>query len=100
MRFANEDGWYELNPFPGCNQICISNHAFIYPDKRGQGMGQRQHLERLAKAKELGYDMIVCTVRDDNPAEIHILEKNGWTWQTNFLNKETGHCISLYTRGL
>ena len=55
MRFANEFGFYELNPFPGSNQIVVSNHAFIYGPWRGQGKGIQQHKERLAKAKELGY---------------------------------------------
>ena len=34
MRFANEYGYGELNNFPGCNQLTVSNHAFIYHKDR------------------------------------------------------------------
>ena len=63
MRFSDQYGFYELNPFPGSNQVVVSNHAFIFPKFRGKGFGKIQHMERLIKARELGYDLIVCTVR-------------------------------------
>lgn len=47
MRFANEFGYCELNPFPGCSQIVVSNHAFIYPEKRGKGNGSVNHKLRV-----------------------------------------------------
>ena len=66
MRFANEDGYCELNSFPGCNQIVVSNHAFIYPEKRGKGLGSKNHKLRVERAKFLGYDYFICTVKADN----------------------------------
>jgi hypothetical protein len=58
MRYADErgTGFYELNPFPGCNQIVVSNHAFIYPAYRnggwdGKKYGQLQHKERLRNSE-------------------------------------------------
>lgn len=98
MRFANEYGFYELNPFPGCNQIVVSNPAFIYPKYRGKGFGQKQHQERLDKAKELGYDMIMCTVNHTNCAELHILHKFGWDSGGSLFNHETGHFLVVYTK--
>lgn len=85
---------------PGCNQIVVSNHAFVRPELRGQGIGQKQHKERLDKAKELGYDYIICTVREDNKAEVHILEKNGWSELSWFVNSETGNKVLIYGRQL
>lgn len=100
MRFGNEFGFYELNPFPGCNQLVVSNHAHIYPWFRGKGHGQKQHLERLAKARELGYNKIICTVNSENAAEIHILNKNHWTKHGDFVNKETGGLVEIWSRDL
>lgn len=100
MRFSDAHGFYELNPFPGCNQICVSNHAFIYPQQRGQGFGQAQHEARLWKARELGYDLMLCTVKTDNEVEIHILRKNGWIVEREFISTETGHAVQLWSRNL
>lgn len=98
MRFADEYGFYELNPFPGCNQIVVSNHAHIFRGYRGEGRGQIQHQERLIKAKELGYDLIICTVKSDNDVEKHILEKYGWQRMLNFINTETENPIEMWAR--
>lgn len=78
MRFGDEDGHYELNPFPGNGLIVVSNNAFIQPTKRGLGLGSAQHQQRLATAKRLGYTYMLCTVRIDNTPERRILYKNGW----------------------
>lgn len=102
MRFADEYGFYELNPFPGSNQIVVSNHAFIYPKYRNcpEKYGQLQHRQRLLKAKELGYDMIICTVRLDNEIEKHILRKFGWGFLECFSSVETEHSVELWARHL
>ena len=97
MRFADKFGFYELNPFPGSNQIVISNHAFIKPEFRGQGLGKIQHLERLRKAKDLGYDLIICTVREDNYVEKHILGKFNWAFMRRFRSSETDHLVEMWT---
>lgn len=100
MRFANEYGYYELTPFPGNNFMVVSNNAFIYPHYRGKGHGQTQHKERLAKARELGYSAIVCTVNKNNAAEIHILEQNGWTRCGDIYNRNLDEYAHMYHRGL
>ena len=102
MRFSDEFGFYELNPFPGCNQIVVSNHAFIYPEYRGKGYGQVQHEARLEKARELGYDLILCTVNSKNLAEIHILRKYGWVehHDSRFVNSETSNTIQVWAKRL
>lgn len=100
MRFADENGYYELNPFPGCNQLVVSNHAFIWKDKRGQGLGKKQHEARLAKARELGYNAIICTVRVTNTVEKAILTKYGWTKVHEFLNTESDVTIEIWLKTL
>mgnify|MGYP003394400792 CR=1 FL=1 len=100
MRFANRYGWYELNPFPGCNQIAVSNHAFIYPRYRGLGHGKQQHLERLQNAKDQGYNYIICTVNSANSEELAILNKNGWQQLDSFVNIETTNNIQIFGKSL
>tara|TARA_Y100000310_G_scaffold33171_1_gene31367 strand:- start:1392 stop:1712 length:321 start_codon:yes stop_codon:yes gene_type:complete len=89
-------GFYELNPFPGCNQLVISNHAFIYPKFRGKGLGTIAHKERLKKAKELGYDCLLCTCKSSNTVQLKILAKNGWTKIWSFRNNETDSDVEIW----
>lgn len=96
MRYANDNGFYELNPFPGCNQIVVSNHSLVYKHKRGNGIGSKEHTDRLAKIKFLGYDYVICTVKSDNAPQRHILEKNEWRQLDSFTNSETGNLVFLY----
>lgn len=100
MRYADEHGYYELNPFPGCNQVVVSNHAFIYHSSRGKGYGQIQHKQRLANAANLGYNYIICTVLTANTREKHILEKNGWNLLDRFFNQETSNDVEFWGRSL
>lgn len=100
MRFHNEYGFYELNPLPGCNQVVVSNHAFIYHKHRGFGHGARQHEERLQKATEMGYNLIMCTVKSDNVAEIHILKSHGWKRTHTFQSTETLHFLEVWMKTL
>ena len=53
---AKPIGHYELNHFPGCNQIVVSNHSCIYEEYRGNKLGQKLSEEKIARAKEEGFD--------------------------------------------
>lgn len=100
MRFSTPYGFYELNPFPGSNQIVVSNHAFIYPGFRNNGYGKQTALERMQKAQQLGYDYMLCTVRADNPAQLKILRGLGWKELDRFVSTETEHEIILFGRNI
>lgn len=100
MRFSDEKGFWELNPFPGCNQLIVSNHAFVYPEYRNKGVGKALHEKRLAQAKRLGYDYIICTVVATNYPQIKILERFKWEILTSFKNMETGNVIYICGRSL
>lgn len=100
MRFSTPHGFYELNQFPGCNQIVVSNHSWISPEHRGNGYGRLAHKARLEHIANLGYDYVMCTVRDDNRAQIHILETSGWKKLDTFFNKETEHTVHIYGKGI
>lgn len=96
MRFANEFGFCELNSFPGCNQIVISNHGYIYPHHQGKGHGTTNHRLRIQRAKWLGYDYVLCTVRSENTKECSILQKNDFKELDEFYNSKTKQHIKLF----
>lgn len=100
MRFANEYGYCELNPFPGCSQIVVSNHGVVFPEHRGKGNGHHNHQLRVQRATALGYDMMLCTVKADNEAEKAVLKKNLWSFLRVFRNSETGNLVELWCREL
>ena len=95
-RYATEFGFYEITSFPGCNQLAISTHAFILPQYRGTGKGQEAHQQRLTKLKELHYNYVICTVKESNQTQIHILEKFGWKLLDHFFNQETANTVRIY----
>lgn len=102
MRFEDEfgNGWYEINEFPGCESyIAVSNNAYIKPELRGQGLGQRQHHERLERARNMGFKLIMCTVDEDNAVEKHILRKNGWSLVRR-INPYNDHWVQVWMRSL
>jgi predicted GNAT superfamily acetyltransferase len=101
MRYEDgHGGFYELNPFPGCNQLVVSNHSWICPSKRGKGLGTVIHRQRLEKAKILGYDYVLCTVKADNVPQINLLNHNGWKCLDEFHNRETGNDVMIFGRRL
>lgn len=96
MRYSTEYGFYELNPFPGCNQIAVSNHSFIRKEHRGKGLGTKVHNSRLELMQSLGYDYSICTVKDCNVPQIKILEKAGWKHLDSFNSIETENTVRIY----
>jgi L-amino acid N-acyltransferase YncA len=100
MRFANEYGYCELNNFPGNSQIVVSNHAFIYTDKRGKGLGRGNHQLRIKRATFLGYDYLIATVKGDNDAELYILKTEGFKLLDEFLNTNTGNINKIFGKQL
>ncbi len=93
-------GFYELNQMPGCNQVVVSNHAWIAPAYRSGGHGQHAHEQRLEEARRLGYDYIQCTVKATNVHQIAILAKNGWKQLDIFSNRETGNQVEIWGKRL
>lgn len=100
MRFANEFGFCDLNEFPGCSQLLVSNHAFVFQVHRGKGHGEENHRLRLRRARDLGYNAICCTVSAGNAVQKHILAKHKWTKVFSFNNDVSGHDVELWVKDL
>ena len=93
-------GHYELNHFPGCNQIVISNHSCIYPEHRGFGHGSELAKEKIYTAEQEGFDYMIATVVSTNTAQLAIMEKNNWTRLDSFFNRESGNEVFIFGRRL
>ena len=93
-------GHYELNNFPGCNQMVVSNHSCIYPEFRGMGLGTQLGQEKISVAKKEGYDYMIATVVSTNTAQLAIMEKNGWKLLDTFFNRESGNEVNIFGRRL
>lgn len=93
-------GFYEINSFPGCPQIAVSNHAFILPGEHKKGYGTKFHGQRLKEMKELGFDYVLCTVATQNEFQKKILRGFAWKWLSSFSNKETGSVVELWGKEL
>jgi len=81
---------------PGNRRTVISHAVKVYPEHRGKGIGTRNCELREDAAAAAGVTLILATVKDDNAAEIRVLEKRGWKRLTQ--NKIT-HC-SLWGKQL
>ena len=100
MRYANDFGFYDLTPLPGCPQVIVSTHVFIHPQFRGQGHGKIQHEARLKEMVRLGYDYALCTVRSDNEPQLRILARQSWKALDSFNNTVSGHHVMIFGRSL
>jgi L-amino acid N-acyltransferase YncA len=100
MRVPTEHGFFEINAFPGCNQVAVINHHFIERDWRCKGLGRANMAKQLELARELGYDMLVCTIRSNNIAQRKLLIASGWMQFTQFVNRETTHEVEFWGRTL
>lgn len=96
MRFANEFGVCEIDTLPGSPQVAVSHAVFIYPESRGTGKGSLNHLLRLKRLKEMGYNYVLATMRVGNAREEAILLKNEWRKLDEFTSSATGNKVILW----
>lgn len=99
-RYANDYGACEIDSLPGSAQVGVSHSVFIREEYRGKGIGDANHKLRLKRAKELHYDLLICTVRADNEKEQVNLHDNGWEYMTRFKSSNTGNWVQLWSRQL
>ncbi len=78
MRHATDNGFFEVVPMPAQPQLAIC-HGFGVPETmRGQGRGHALKREQIELLRQQRYDAAICTVRDDNAAQHHILIDAGY----------------------
>lgn len=84
-----------------CCGIMVSTRTYVHKDHQGKHFAQDMMPLKEAIAREFGYSALVATVNmTGNPAEVHILEKCGWTKQYEFKNKRTGNQVGFFFKSL
>lgn len=91
---------FTLSQQSGCCGALVSHNTYVYEPHRGQGVGQAILDLKEAIAKEFGYSTLVATVDLKNKAEVHILQKHGWSKGWEFKNDRTGNLIGFFFKTL
>lgn len=98
MRYNHSGVIGEIDNLPGCSQVAVFHSVFVREQDRGKGIGRSAHAFRLQEAKDLGYNLVMCTVNEKNIAEIKILKEYGWKEATSFDSTKTGNSVLLFTK--
>lgn len=72
------EGHFRITLMPGNRRILISSDVKIEFEHRGKGLGRKMLNLREEIAKEIGCNLILATVRNDNAVEAHLLATSGW----------------------
>lgn len=91
---------YTLFPMPGCCGIVVYSGARIHGLQRRNGLGQHFFSEAFQLMEETGYSCSVCTVISSMTAQIHILEKNGWSKVHSFINRRTENEVQIWVKNI
>lgn len=84
-----------------CCGALVSTRTFVNEKYRGQKLAQQMMPLKEAIAREFGYSVLAATVNiSGNPAEVHILQKEGWQKGYEFLNKRTGNQVGFFFKEL
>jgi GNAT superfamily N-acetyltransferase len=92
---ANTYGFFSLTLMPSNCRVLISSHVQVHEIYRGKGNGRKLLNLREEIAKEIGCNLILATVRNDNVVESHLLKSSGWQ---QFNSRDTG--VSLWGKEL
>src|SRR5688500_1903670 len=85
----------EVISLPGCPVVGVS-HALYKIEGSAKGYGVAAFNMRANQMRELGYAIMLCTVRVDNAAQKAILKKVGADRVATFYNPQTNNDIELY----
>lgn len=84
-----------------CCGLLISTKTFVNIGYGKMGIAQEMMPLKEAIAKEFGYSSMMATVNmTGNPAEVHILEKFGWSCVNSFVNSRTKNTVGIFTKNL
>ncbi len=100
MRYNHDGVVSEISTLPGCSQVCVFHSVFVKPEERNKGLGIYAHGKRLDEARELGYQLAICTVVVGNIAQEKILLHYGWRASNEYDSNKTGNIVQLWTKQL
>lgn len=69
-----------LEPVPYDSERCaLMLYNLVHPNWRGQGVGKKLNLARIAAAHAAGFNYLYCTTHPDNIANNQMLQQLGFT---------------------
>lgn len=92
---------FTLIEMVNCCGILVSTKTFVRESHRKRGIAQGMMYIKEELARTFGYSSMMATVNiTGNPAEVHILEKMGWTNVNQFKNSRTKNTVGVFTKNL
>jgi RimJ/RimL family protein N-acetyltransferase len=95
-----EVGHFELTAMPGCPKVAISHGLNIAVSCRGLGYGRAAMEDRIRQARELGFQLLMCTVVVGNSAQEKIMARYQFRPVSTFDNATTGNKVVLYYKNI
>lgn len=75
--------YWNLEQFPGNKRIGVYTHMYVQKEWRGRGIGNALMPLKLWFAKNVGYQILLCTVKNNNTPEIKLLLHHEWNPREN-----------------
>src|SRR6266850_4093526 len=89
VRAYNDKIKFSLTFMPGNRRVLISHGVEVFFAFRGMGLGTEMCKVREQLARKAGVTLLLATVRDDNSAELRVLERCEWKRLTH---NEANNC--------
>jgi GNAT superfamily N-acetyltransferase len=88
-------GIFHIDSLPGCDQVAVSHSVFLFPRFRGKGHGKQFSSHRRDVTRQLGFDYVLCTVAEDNEAQLATMGED-WIELGSFYSKKTSRVVLLF----
>lgn len=95
-RHVDENGGFEITSLPGQCQVAICHGFFINEGQRGKGKGKLLKAQQNRALRQLHYNYAICTVSENNAAQIATLKANGWHFLTSFRNNRMAETTEIW----
>jgi N-acetylglutamate synthase-like GNAT family acetyltransferase len=79
---------------------CEVNHLSVHQGAQRKGLGTSLLLEAEGKSKQLGAQIVQCTIRAGNVKSENLFKKNGYTSTVTYVNPRTGNPVTVYQKVL
>lgn len=86
---------WSCSRFAGCDLVVITSHVLVREDLRGKGIGTFLRRLRERAYRRAGFRRELCTVRNDNNAQLGVMKKMNAKPITEMLS-DLGGNVSIY----
>ena len=87
---------FTLSFLYGCKGILASHGVMVSPEYRGKGLARKLKPIKDRVAKDLQVSVLLATVREDNAAELKVIDD--WQHLDTFTNIKTGNKVGIHIK--